>query len=278
MLLTAPDVDEVRQLAEQGSIHEIRALEIENITLPAALELACCWWAWRESNNEIVAIIKDWSSKIPCLYKACAALNHSGFEPVTYDLLYTAPNWEICSSPLPDQLEENDWYLFLERFKRSLQQHGFSRTLALSLSKALAEMSDNIIQHSSENKNAPANGVIAYCVEDNIMTFAVADIGQGVLNSLTKNPKWHSLKTSTEALEAAVWDAATSRENEEQGNGFLQVHRSLADLNGILRFRSGNGVLCMDGRREQREGQVKFVPPLIGFQLSVCCSLNYSIK
>lgn len=274
MILTASDVDEVRELARQDSMVELRALNIEGTSLAAALELACCWWMWRETAEEAAVVIEGWATKIPWLQNACIALSRSGFDPVPYEALYAAPEWEMCASPLPDQVEENDWALFLERFARSLQKQGFGRSLSLSLSKAFAEMSDNIIRHSGESRDAPANGVIAYHVEDRRMTFAVADVGRGVLSSLSANPKWSGLKTSTEALQAAVWSAATSDPNEEQGDGFLQVRRSLADLNGLLRFRSGDGVLSMNGRGEQREGLVGFIPPLLGFQLAVSCSLE----
>lgn len=274
MILTAADIDEVRELVRQDSIAEIRALHVDGTTLPAALELACCWWTWRNRESEAALVIEDWAARIPWLQSACKALSQRGLQSVPFEFLYSAPEWEMCASPLPDQVIENDWPLFLARFARSLQNHGFGRSLSLSLSKALAEMSDNIIRHSGVDHTAPANGVIAYHIEDRRMAFAVADVGRGVLNSLSANPKWHGLRTSTEALQAAVWRAATSNPIEERGDGFLQVRCSLADLNGVLRFRSGDGVLSINGQGQSRQGSIGFVPPLLGFQLSVSCALE----
>lgn len=274
MILTASDIDEVRELVRQDSIAELQALYVDGVTLSAALELACCWWMWRAMGDEAFLVVEKWAARIPWLHSACRALSQRGLQIVPYEALYAAPEWEMCASPLPDQVIENDWPLFLDRFARSLQTRGFGRSLSLSLSKALSEMSDNVIRHSGEGQGTPANGVIAYHVENRHMTFAVADVGQGVLSSLSANPKWHHLRTSTEALQAAVWKAATSNPIEEQGDGFMQVHRSLADLNGMLRFRSGDGVLSVNGQGESRQGSIGFVPPLSGFQLSISCALE----
>jgi len=88
------------------------------------------------------------------------------------------------------------------RFSRSLERAGFAKDLARSIAAALGEMADNIVQHA--NQPATAYGVIAYQIASRSMCFAVADIGQGVLNSLSRSPAWIHLRSDRDALSAAV--------------------------------------------------------------------------
>jgi anti-sigma regulatory factor (Ser/Thr protein kinase) len=88
------------------------------------------------------------------------------------------------------------------RFSRSLERAGFAKDLARSIAAALGEMADNIVQHA--NQPATADGVIAYQIASRFMCFAVADVGQGVLNSLSRSPAWIHLRSDRDALSAAV--------------------------------------------------------------------------
>ncbi len=272
MILKAPEVDDVRQMGERGA-EGIRSLSINEMTLGAALELACCWHIWDQERNDAASVVAAWAEGVPRLKKARAALQRRGLQSVPQSDRYGAPDWEICCAPLESQLDGFEWSLFQERFKRSLQERGFSGKMALALSKALREMADNIPRHSSLSQDRPSPGVVGYRVQDGRMSFAVADVGRGVLDSLRQNPKWAGLQASADALERAVW-GATSNPHEEQGDGFGQVHRALSDLNGLLRFRSGDGAFTINGRGQAREAWRSFKAPVAGLQLCVSCSLH----
>lgn len=275
MILKTAVIDEIRQVGPQG-VDALRSLHFDGMTLAAALELACCCWEWEQQGTaarDAAQVVRSWAEDFPQLKDAQAALNCRGFQPVPQALLYASPDWEICAAPSELQLEDNDWMLFQERFQRSLRQHGFARKMALALSGALREMADNIPRHSSLLQSAPAAGVIGYQVQAGCMSFAVADVGQGVLHSLRRNPKWASLSESTPALRLAVWDYATSDPNAVQGGGFSEVHKSLSDLNGLLRFRSGNGLFTVDGRGPERKGINGYPPAAAGLQICVSCAL-----
>ena len=162
-----------------------------------------------------------------------------------------------------------DWLLFLDRFRRSLRDNGFSNSLSAALSKALGEMTDNVVQHSG------TRGVAVFHVGERWTSWGVADIGRGVLNSLKTNPKWHRLAGSQEAL-LAVWrDGATRRVSPTRGDGFRQVELSLASLNGRLRFRSGDAVLVLDGTHGTPKSIVRANPELAGVQVSATCALDF---
>lgn len=273
MILKPPDIDEVRQIAQEDA-NGLRSLSFDGLSLGAALELACCCRQWEQQRNGAAQIARHWAESLPQLKQAQAALAHRGFQAVPHEQTHGAPEWEICSAPLASQLGAPDWILFQSRFTRSLCARSFPRTLALALSKSLGEMADNIPRHSTLSQDAPAAGVVGYHVGHRSMTFAVADMGQGVLSSLRQNPRWASLKTSTQALQKAVQENATSQLDEDEGDGFRQVLSALSDLNGLLRFRSGDGVLAIDGRGQGRRGTGSWTPHLAGLQLCVSCSLE----
>lgn len=275
MILKTADIDEIRQVGPQG-VNALRSLQLDDISMAAALELACCCWEWEQQGaaaSDAAQVVRSWAESFPQLKDAQAALNCRGFQPVPHADLYASPPWEICAAPSELQLEDNDWMLFQERFKRSLRQHGFALKIALALSDALREMAENIPRHSSLLQSVPAAGAIGYHVQGGCMSFAVADVGQGVLHSLRRNPKWASVSKSTPALRLAVWDCATSDPNAVQGDGFRQVHRSLSDLNGLLRFRSGDGLFTVDGRGPERKGVNGYPPAAAGLQICVSCAL-----
>lgn len=167
------------------------------------------------------------------------------------------------------------YQLYQERFVRSLQESGsFPKQFAKALAGALAEMSDNIVQHSAADSSTELTGLIGYHIKAGFMCFAVIDIGQGVLRSLARSPNWRHLEAPAQALKAAVCDFATSRVGEPHGDGFRTLFRAMVDRNCCLRFRSDNAVLTVHDARSHREGVVATSPFLQGLQLSVCCALR----
>ena len=101
--------------------------------------------------------------------------------------------------------ERNDisspqYRLFEDRFRRAMVNNGFTnQKLATALTKALHEMADNIIQHSAR-QGYKLHGIVAYQVSDRAMTFATADVGCGIRQSLQENPKWQQLSTGNGVL------------------------------------------------------------------------------
>jgi hypothetical protein len=132
-------------------------------------------------------------------------------------------------------------------------------------------MADNVIQHSGTDAEHPARGVAGYHVEPQQFSFAVGDVGRGVLASLQENPDWAALRDSPSALRAAVSEQATRRPDKQFGDGFRKLYEWLADFHGILRFRSGDGVFRVVGLGDSRKGTGGFTAPLAGLQVTVTC-------
>jgi hypothetical protein len=273
LVLNAANVDDCRRLLERGRGRELESVEPAGATLCGAFEFACARWQTQgQSENVLGALAKRWSMRHPMLSRAWNALARRSFEAVE---THGAPTVEIQPAPTREELGELDWALFLQRFERALRVHGgFEKKLATGLSGALAEMAGNVVEHAVPQGRPPAPAIVGFHVEKDVVTYAVADLGRGVLASLRENPLWSHVRTPREALDAAVLQYATRRQNMRRGEGFRQVVRALADLQGHLRFRSGDAALIIDGRGQGREARQRRSPQMDGFQLAVRCSLQ----
>lgn len=277
--LDAGEVDNLRRLVDKGHIDRVCSIPIAKISLDGAVELACSWWQWQHGAPRVLlSRLDDWSRQHPLLGHAWTAISNGAPEAVERN---GSPTVEVRAVPqYPETLASTEWFHFIDRFARSLGTHGrFGRKLALGLSGAFGEMIDNVSQHSSATTETSAPGIVAYQIGPGTMSYAVGDVGRGALVSLRTNPPWSHLRDSAEALDAAIRKSATSRRQQADGcggSGFHQVHKSLADLNGHLRFRTGDAVLVLDGRGDARRSSQRSSPPLAGFQMSVSCSLSGS--
>ncbi len=163
--------------------------------------------------------------------------------------------------------------LFQERFVRSLRNCGFPSEFAYALAGTLAEMSDNVVQHSREG-GEEFTGLVGYHVSAAYMAFAVIDIGCGLLTSLKRSPAWQHLASARDALRAVVRDGASSRTGQGRGEGFRLLFRSLASRNCRIRLRTNNASMTIADTTTRCIGSEVPSPELSGFQMSVCCALD----
>ena len=112
------------------------------------------------------------------------------------------------------------------------------------LAAAMEELEDNIHQHSL----AIESGLLAFRAARDRFEFVAADRGIGILASLRRCAAYASLPDHGKALEEALKDG-TSRHgpNSGHGGGFRPIFVGLTNLKGMLRFRSGDHALLMDG-------------------------------
>jgi hypothetical protein len=137
------------------------------------------------------------------------------------------------------------------------------------LEAAMAEMEGNIHDHAE----APETGSLAFRAAPGVFEFVVADRGIGVLDSLRTCPEFQGLQDHGKALEAALTDG-TSRHGSRSGHGhgFHDMFTGLMNLQGTLRFRSGDHALIMDGTSPTlATAQLRQKPKIDGFFASVRC-------
>lgn len=274
MDLTTGLVEEVRMLMKSKDYSSLDQLEIDHISLGAAVELACYRTHFKAMETQ-ARILDQWAARVPLLKSAVEVMLAPSF-PERVDI-FSPRTFEFYP------INEMDWsgnnhHLFEGRFDSSLRSAGFGKA-SKGLVGAFREMADNIVQHSSTTTKSPARGLIGYLVSPEQMSFAVGDVGRGVLLSLKENPEWEGLGDSHEALLAIATKRASRRAMGGEGGGFKQLFKSLADINGFITLRSGDGFLTIKQRGEGgRESKGGLASPTSGLQLSVSCALKNPAK
>ena len=137
---------------------------------------------------------------------------------------------------------------------------------------AMEEMRSNILDHSE----AESTGVVAFRAAKGVFEFVAADLGIGVLRSLTKCSDYASLTNHGEALNLALHEG-TSRHgaSSNHGYGFRDLFRSVVYLQADLRFRSGDYALIMDGTNSDlATARLSQKPMYKGFFVGAQCRLT----
>jgi anti-sigma regulatory factor (Ser/Thr protein kinase) len=165
--------------------------------------------------------------------------------------------------------DEASWINFKLRTQQAAIGAGFNRGIARQLVAAMGEMHDNIYEHS----HAPHTGLVAFKANHESFEFVISDYGIGVLESLRTCPEYSSIMDHGDALRLALTEGVSRHGKESgHGNGFRPLFVGLSNLNGFLRFRSGNHALTIDGSNlNLMASKVAEKPYLKGFIASILC-------
>jgi anti-sigma regulatory factor (Ser/Thr protein kinase) len=140
--------------------------------------------------------------------------------------------------------DETTWNMFCLAAERAAAAAGFPRRIAAQLAAAMGEMEGNIYEHSRSSKS----GVLVFRGAPGVFEFVVADRGIGVLRSLQTCAEYSNLVDHGDALKLVIREGVTRfGSGEGHGYGFRPLFMGLANLNGALRFRSGDHALTIDG-------------------------------
>lgn len=165
--------------------------------------------------------------------------------------------------------DETVWTGFGLAAQKAATAAGFPRGVAAQLTAVLGELHTNVYEHSG----APETGLIAFRAQANRFEFVVADSGIGVLESLRSYTEFAGLCDHGEALRLALTDGVSRYGPAAgRGQGFRPLFIGLANLNGALRFRSGDHALLIDGQNPSlMTARPAQKPPIPGFLVSVSC-------
>jgi hypothetical protein len=165
--------------------------------------------------------------------------------------------------------DEISWTNFGLAAQQAATAAGFVKRVAAQLVGAIGEMYSNIYDHSE----APKTGLIAFMARSGSFEFVSTDRGIGVLDSLRACPEYGSLNDHGEALRLTLTDGVSRcGSGTGHGRGFRPLFIGIANLNGSLRFRSGNHALVIDGHNPSLMGaRLAQKPEIKGFFASVKC-------
>lgn len=168
-----------------------------------------------------------------------------------------------------DEMECNGFHLEAQKAARAV---GFSRQLAAQLVGAFLEIEGNVYDHAETH----GTGLAAYRATAGRFEFGVSDGGIGVLSSLASGPDYPGLQDTAEALRLMLTEGITRfGKAAGRGKGFRPLFQGLANLNGTLRFHSGDQALTIDGIDAANiPWKTAEKPTLRGLVASVICSLD----
>ena len=240
------------------------SVELENkpVSVPAAVELAII-----EANSRKVR------PNAPTFYSSNNSAMYSAVKSANWPLVgkaSSARSGDTTVIVLPASASEQAgwWTKQLQALKEDLVTNGFSSKLAGALTGGVGEMVDNAWSHSFCDDPA----LLVYQVRSKKFAFSVADLGVGVLESLRKNPKYDFLRSSMDAITFAIEPGVSRLENG--GMGFATMLKSIAELRGNARIRSGEAALIIDRTQETAVKNLIYLPQLPGLHVSARCSLE----
>lgn len=171
------------------------------------------------------------------------------------------------------QKVSDDWEIasvdFLMKVQRAAQETSkLPGTIPGQMTAAILELAGNVDEHSA----APETGIIAFRATAGMFEFVVADRGIGILRSLRGSPQFSTLDDHGRAMELALTDGVSRFQDSRRGHGFRPIFLGLTNLNGYLRFRSGDQAIIMDGTTPSlATAQLAQKPFFTGFFASVTC-------
>lgn len=172
--------------------------------------------------------------------------------------------------------KDNGWIRFGLSAQRAAREAGFHPQIAAQFVGAMEEMISNIYEHSG----LPQTGLVAFRGGSGEFEFAVADYGMGVLKSLHSCAEYRQLSDHGTALRMALTDGVSRFGTKvNRGHGFRPIFVGLANLSGMLRFRSGNHALTIDGQKfDFMSAKVAQKARMHGFLACVSCRSGGSLE
>lgn len=268
--LTCELVEELQQAAGAGQAVGCFVDPLENTTLPALLEYGCA----RRHYPSLAALparifasplgraIQEVRSELGLRTTGRQKSPPRTMTPEAHEFFVLEGN---------DPTSGQDWGEFLVRFRQSVKSVGFDLEKAKGIAAALGEMADNAALHA----NAPVGVLVGYQVIDGAAVCCVADVGDGVLKSLTTHEAYRHVQSHKEAVRLALRKGVSRFGPGQGGLGFYNVFKALAAMSGTLRFRSGEGCVTMDGTDfEADKGEESYVLFRPGFQVTICCRVS----
>ena len=265
--LTCEFVEELQQAAIAGQAVDCFVAPLDSATLPALLEYGCARWHYPSLNPLPPPVFASPLGRALQEVRSELGLRTTGRQKQPPRTM-TPSAHEFYVLEGDDPTTGQDWGEFLVRFRQLVKSVGFDLERAKGIAAALGEMADNAAVHA----NASVGVLVGYHVIEGACVCCVADVGDGVLKSLTSHEAYRHVRSHKEAVRLALRRGVSRFGPGQGGLGFYNVFKALAAMSGTLRFRSGEGCVTMDGTGLDADtGEESYVIFRPGFQVTICC-------
>jgi hypothetical protein len=244
--------------------------KLTRVSLPGVMEYGCLRWAFPNDFPPLPSsAIQSPIGQALLEVRSELGLRHTGSQKTPpRDTHPREVEFYVvgCESDIKDNKFFGEYLL---RFEFSAKHVGFGKKTAVALQAALEEMATNVVNHA----DSPVPALAGYQATRNTAQFCVVDVGSGVLHSLRANPAYAHLSLHSDAIRTALHNGVSCVTGDiRRGNGFNSVFKALAEQWGRLRFRSGEGLVAMDGMAlDADHGKEQDLPYLNGFQVAISC-------
>ncbi len=174
---------------------------------------------------------------------------------------------------------ENTLAIILKNLIAALRHRlKYSRREASHIGIMLSELAHNILEHHDDAANA--GGIIAMQIykdgADRFMELVVADHGDGIRRTLSRNDRYAYLSSDIEAILLST-DGRVSRYNDfTHGHGLPLLLRLAQQHGGTVHIRSGEGKVYY--RMDRVACRQFIVPALTGTQFSIALPTKATVK
>lgn len=150
----------------------------------------------------------------------------------------------------------------------SVLQHRlkYKKQDAFDIAVAISELSQNTFDH-----NAGSCGFLAMQVygkgAKRFLEVAVADYGGGLTATLTRNPKYHDIRSDVQAIRRAIQPGVSEHDDPTRGTGLYHLVEITYRHQGSVQIRSGRGKVHF--RMDKKVGYEFSVPLVPGVQVSL---------
>lgn len=150
----------------------------------------------------------------------------------------------IATTRDPNGPESTDWTQFCRKTQEAAEFSAVPKPVSKAIVGALREIEENVHIHSSRSHD----GIVGFSARPNEFEFVVGDSGIGMLQSLRQHPDYAALNDAGTALRLGL-ENGQSRYGRGLGRGwgFNTLFIGLANMNGVLRFRTEDHALVIDG-------------------------------
>lgn len=138
---------------------------------------------------------------------------------------------------------------------------------AYDLAIVFSELCNNVLDHSPADALGLAAMRIYGTQGQRFMQFVVADRGDGIKTTLTRNPNFANIRSDNDAIITSTDLGASEHEENTRGNGLYHLLKLAFKHQGNVRIRSGRGNVYW--RMDLHKRHQFNVPYLQGTQFSI---------
>lgn len=246
--------------------------ELDFISPSAAVSLvAACHSLNRDGRNPEIVIDQS---------PACSFLQRLGFYKAlkgianitTFPADFALNDYESLYGSNPRTLEitaitknTNLRDVLDEKVVRALRrQMGYEEFEAYDVAKAVSEIAHNVVDH---NKKGMGFLTMQIYQDSDFLAIGLADFGEGILNTMKKNPKFMHLTTDKEAILEARKLGSSRLDDRTRGTGLHHLLEITYKYEGSVHIRSGKSRIKF--RFDKKQAYAFPCPYMPGTQFSL---------